>query len=324
MTVSTVIALPVAVLMAGICLDLTRQVNGRAELQNMLDAAVLAGASLEDKSNGERVKEAETVFKAALNAAQITDYGTTYRFEVVANSIVSGEATRNYFPKFGNSFGLQNIRMETEAEAEFRAPASGGGCVHILANDNQALLLNSGAQVDAPGCVFNVSSSRNPAFIMNADVTMNVANLCVKGTQYIKNGGTLSNLETGCDVPADPLAGKIPEPSVPLGCETSGVYDPGSYTLNPGVHCAPIYNGSPTITFKPGLHIIKGRMIVNAGSTLIANGVTFYFPDTDSEIRANGALTMTAKAPDSGTYAGILMFEKTSDASNNNNKRQYI
>ncbi|MGL4406296.1 MAG: TadE/TadG family type IV pilus assembly protein, partial [Notoacmeibacter sp.] len=25
-----------------------------------------------------------------------------------------------------------------------------------------------------------------------------------------------------------------------------------------------------------------------------------------------------------GTYAGMLMFEKTSDASNNNNKRQYI
>jgi hypothetical protein len=159
---------------------------------------------------------------------------------------------------------------------------------------------------------------------MNAGVTMNVSTLCVKGTNYIRNGGTLSKLETGCAVPPDPYAGKITEPTVPAGCVTSGVYNPGTYTLNPGVHCAPTYNGSPTITFQPGLHIIKGRMIVNAGSTLIANGVTFYFPDTDSEIRANGALTMTAKAPTSGPYAGILMFEKTSNATNNANKRQYI
>ena len=60
------------------------------------------------------------------------------------------------------------------------------------------------------------------------------------------------------------------------------------------------------------------------GAKVIANGVTFYFPDTNSEIRANGALTFTGTAPTSGTYKGILMFEKTSDVANNANKTQYI
>jgi hypothetical protein len=65
-------------------------------------------------------------------------------------------------------------------------------------------------------------------------------------------------------------------------------------------------------------------MIINSGSTVVAEGVTFYFPDTDSEIRANGNLSFTASAPTSGTYKGILMFEKTSDTANNARKQQYI
>jgi hypothetical protein len=35
-------------------------------------------------------------------------------------------------------------------------------------------------------------------------------------------------------------------------------------------------------------------------------------------------LSFTASAPTSGTYKGILMFEKTSDAANNARKQQYI
>lgn len=318
------IMLPLMTMVAGIGLDAAKQLNSRSELLNMLDTAVLAGAALEGKSEAERIAEAKIVFKAALKAAQISEANTSYSFAITGGSVVEGQATLNGTATFGNPFNVLDMNVAAKSQAEFQGPATGGGCVHVLSNTNQALLLNSGADIDAPGCVFNVHSTQNPAFIMNAGVTMKVSNLCVKGTRYIRNGGTLTKLETGCAVPADPYAGKIVEPTVSPTCETSGVYNPGNYTLNAGVHCAPIYNGSPTITFLPGLHIIKGRMIVNSGSTLIANGVTFYFPDTDSEIRANGALTMTAKAPTSGPYAGILMFEKTSDATNNSNKRQYI
>jgi len=90
------------------------------------------------------------------------------------------------------------------------------------------------------------------------------------------------------------------------------------------MHCDTTFNGNPVITFKPGLHIIKGRMIANSGSTIIAKGVTFFFPDVNSEIRANGSLTFTGTAPESGPYAGILMYEATDDASNNANKQQYV
>jgi hypothetical protein len=53
-------------------------------------------------------------------------------------------------------------------------------------------------------------------------------------------------------------------------------------------------------------------------------GKFHYFVDADSELRANGSLNMTASAPTTGPYAGILMFEKTLDAANKKKKQQYI
>jgi hypothetical protein len=49
---------------------------------------------------------------------------------------------------------------------------------------------------------------------------------------------------------------------------------------------------------------------VASGSTIIAEGVTFYFPDSNSELRVNGSVTSKMIAPTSGPYKGILMFEK--------------
>jgi hypothetical protein len=197
-----------------------------------------------------------------------------------------------------------------------------GPCITVLASSGQDVLLNSGANWQSTKCRFEVHSTANPAFISNSGSTIDFAEFCVKGTSYIPNGGRISNLKTACAVHADPYAGTFTEPSVPGKCTTSGWYNSSTVTLEPGVHCGTGFNGSPTITFKPGLHIIKDRMIINSGATVIASGVTFYFPDTNSEIRANGALTMKASAPTSGTYKGILMFEKTSG--NNSSKVQYV
>jgi Flp pilus assembly protein TadG len=318
------LAAPVLIVGVGLAVDLSTQTNKKSELQNMLDTAVLAGASVPGANDETRVLEARRMFAAALAAAGIAPEGVTASFQVREGSVVRGQASTSVKLALSNAFFSNSARIEAAAEAEFKAPRRGGGCIHVLADTSQALLLNSGASIAGRTCTINVHSTSNPAFIMNAGVTLDIAKLCVRGTQFIRNGGTVTNLEPGCAVPADPLAGVIPEPAVPSGCETSGVYEPGNHTLRPGVHCAPTFNGSPTLTFQPGLHIIRGRMIVNNGSTIIADGVTFYFPDTDSEIRANGALTMRAKAPTTGPYAGILMFETTSDAANNARKTQYV
>lgn len=319
--IATALALPVLLTTAGGAVDFTQASFERSRLQGALDAAVLSAVAKPDIASQRR----EALRFLTDTVPEETDLDTA--LVVAANS--DGSLTGTYAQAVPTNFlGLLGIRtidvkVRSTAIANKNAKPS-GACIYVLGNASQAVLINSGANVQSEKCGVEVSSTQNPAFIMNGGATIDTASFCVAGTQYIKNGGTLSNLKPGCKVSGDPYAGSIAEPTVSSTCTTSGTKDGAVQDMAPGVHCGTTFNGSPKITFKPGLHIIKGRMIINSGSTVVAEGVTFYFPDTDSEIRANGNLSFTASAPTSGTYKGILMFEKTSDTANNARKQQYI
>lgn len=309
--------IPIAFAVAA-SVDYASALSYRDRMQQMLDAAVLAGAG---KTTGQAAAAAD-FFNANLPPAPEEDNRPAAKF-TLGDGVLDGVATISYDHAIGSALLGGPIRIGVVSQARIKAPA-GGPCITVLADKSQALLVNSGAKIAAPNCEVHVRSQQDPAFIMNAGSSLDIKRLCVKGTKYIRNGGTISNLETGCDAAADPYKDALAEPTVPGSCATSGAKDGTNHTLNPGLHCNVIFNGSPTITFKPGLHIIKGSMIINSGAKVVAEGVTFYFPDTDSQIQANGNLTMTATAPTSGTYKGVLMFEKTSSAANNANKRNYV
>ncbi|MDO1582034.1 pilus assembly protein TadG-related protein [Rhizobium oryzicola] len=324
----TALLLPLLIGSAGGALDLYMASDKRARMQVALDGAVLVAAKETDPQKQQQAITAFlTGFDQDLGASSETP-ALSKRMTATPNS--DGSLTSTYQRAYQTGFlGLLGIRtieltVRSTALASGSTPASTAApCITVLGKQSQAVLVNSGVNVKSTACEIDVASTSNPAFIMNSGSTIDTAKFCVTGTNYIKNGGTLTNLKTACSV-SNPYASGFSEPNLPATCTTSGTKDGTSISLDPGLHCDVTFNGSPTITFKPGLHIIKGRMIVNSGSTVIANGVTFYFPDVNSEVRANGALTFTGTAPTSGTYKGLLMFEKTSDSSNNANKQQYI
>ena len=298
--------------------EYSEAVRVKSHLQSTLDGAVLAGAGSDDK-----VAAATGFFSASLKGIDAYETPPVATFSLTAGKI-DGVVEWSSDAGFASALFGEMLKVKVHSQATFELATAAAPCVTVLANTPQAFLVNSGAKMDAKGCAIHVHSQQNPAFIMNAGSTLDVSTLCVKGINYIRNGGTISKLETGCNVAPDSYFNTIAEPSVPTTCATSGAKDGASHSLNPGAHCNVNFNGAPKITFKPGLHIIKGPMNINSGSTVIAEGVTFYFPDTDSKIQANGSLSMTATAPTSGTYAGVLMFEKTSNPSNNANKRQFV
>ncbi len=290
----------------------------RSELQQVLDAAVLAGAQ-EEKG---QVAAAENFFAGYfVNEIQAgRDIAATF---ALGDGELNGEASRPMQMMLGLSFLTSNHTIAVASQARFSNPDN-PPCITVLANTAQALLVNSGAGIDATKCEIHVHSQKTPAVMMNSGSTLDIAKLCVKGTKIQNNGGKISNEETRCDALPDPYAGKIEQPTVPAKCTTEGSKDGNRTTLRPGLHCYVNLNGSQTITFEPGLHIIRGHMNINSGSTVIAEGVTFYFENTGSQIQANGNLKMTATAPKQGKYKGILMFEKTSDATNNANKTNFV
>jgi hypothetical protein len=185
-------------------------------------------------------------------------------------------------------------------------------CILLVnALDSQALLVNSGAQIKAPNCEIDVLSTQSPAAIFNA--TLNVGNICIKGSTIIKNGGANPPVQTGCAAISDPFAGNLPSVTVGACDFNNQVYNPGSVTLNPGVYCGwTNFNGSGTLTLNPGLYVIKGGgMTFNSGWTVTGTGVTFYLVDQNATITFNGNVNADLSAPTSGTYANFLMFEPT-------------
>jgi Flp pilus assembly protein TadG len=310
----------------GVSIDYSRALSEREHIQQSLDAGLLAAMSKSTIADQRDVIENILVANAAGADNLASNFDFDSNLSVVKNADGSVSATLNDVidTSFMRIVGRNSLPIRVKSTAIATGGTSSGTCIWSLGNSGQDVLINSGATVQSTQCRLDAHSTANPAFIMNSGSTIKFTKFCVKGTNYIKNGGTLANLETGCSVTADPYAGTLPEPTLPSTCTTSGYPNGTTFSLAPGMHCDVGFNGSPTITFQPGLHIIKGRMIINSGAKVIANGVTFYFPDTNSEIRANGALTFTGTAPTSGIYKGILMFEKTSNVANNANKTQYI
>lgn len=117
---------------------------------------------------------------------------------------------------------------------------------------------------------------------------------------------------------ADPYA-DVQEPEVSGSC-----YKPDSYNSG-SAHLVPTYqahsSGLPilrfcqglkvmggSLTFDPGLYIIEGEFSVNAGTTIVGSGVTFYLAKGAS-LKLNGGATVKLDAPSDGPFAGILFFD---------------
>jgi hypothetical protein len=206
--------------------------------------------------------------------------------------------------------GDVSIPVNATATATPGAQSKTSVCIPLVnALDSPALLVNSGAQITAPNCEIDVLSTQSPAATFNT--TLNVENICIKGSTILKNGGASPPVQTGCAAISDPFAGTLPSVSVGACNFTNQVYNPGTVTLNPGVYCGSTnFNGSGTLTLNPGLYVIKsGAMIFNSGWTVTGTGVTFYLVDQNATITFNGGVNANLSAPTSGTYANILMFE---------------
>lgn len=313
--------LPIILVCAGGALDISLAYKEKVKLQSATDAAALSAA----QASGSTARQQLVASMLAGNGASASL--VTFTATTNSDNSLTVNARRDFSPYFLGMIGLNKVTVSVSSTAIASAGSSSpssGACIYVLGNTSQAVLINSGANVHSAACEIHEQSVANPAFIMNSGSTIATKKFCVKGTQYIKNGGTLNNLQTGCAAATDPFAGALTEPADTNTCTTSGPKDGSSTTIPAGVDCNINFNGSQTITFSPGLHIVKGTININSGSTIIANGVTFYFPDPWSYIQFNGGVTITGSAPTTGPYKGLFMFEKTSNASYNTNKTNLV
>jgi Flp pilus assembly protein TadG len=301
-SVSVIFAMGLIVILgaAGLAIDYSRGERLKSQMQNSLDAAVLAGAV------ADAGREIETA-QRRLQAAGLP--GVTASFSVAPSGEVSGQATARLPTSLLAAMGLHSLRVTTSSSAVRNA--AGRVCVLVLdPSASQALIVNNGADISAPGCEMHVRSTASPAAVFNAGTNIDSLKLCIASSNVIDNGGTHPGLELGCAAANDPYAGTLPDPASAT-CDYNMLnYTGGTVSLNPGVYCGGInFNAAPDVTFAPGVYVIRGGNWNVNGGTWSGNGVVFYFADT-SIIQFNSAVSATLTAPASGPYEGVAMFEK--------------
>ncbi|MCI4661518.1 MAG: pilus assembly protein [Neomegalonema sp.] len=292
---------------AGGAIDYNRAQSMKQAAQAALDAGLLGSLA---QSDADPVLIAQQLFEQTI-AHEATITAQSSAFLQPTPNTIDGSATVTVETTFLKIMGIKEIPVTVQGAAMVEG---GAPCIHVKDEArSQALLVNSGATIDAPDCTIEVASVANPAAILNAGSSVAVSKICIAGSQIIHNGGTYDGLTYPCPVGSDPYQSQIPANPLVGACDNSGTFDPpndgSAISLAPGVHCNVTFNGSPRIVFEQGLHIIQGRMIVNSGATVEADQVSFFMADLNSEIRFNGPVSLDLRAPTTGTYTDILMFE---------------
>jgi len=291
--------------LTGGALDYYSAVSLKGKMQDAMDASVLAGLRY---AEAERQDEAAKVFHSNLpeNVSGIIPVYTPTPDE---NSL-TGRASFASPTTLLNLLGIRDIPLSVTATAR-GTPVKDNShpCVYVLnPNGQNSLTLNSGPNIDAPECSFQVHSTANPAITLNQGLNVNINKLCVAGGHILDNNRNFKPLELNCPVESDPYGPHLPEVKTTGGCTSQNI-DGASATLTPGTYCNVNFNGQPKITLEPGLYIIDGSWNVNGGSWT-GKDVTFYFPNKNALIQFNSSVNVNLSAPESGPYKGVLMFEK--------------
>jgi Flp pilus assembly protein TadG len=190
----------------GAAVDYSRNASLQARMQASLDASLLAGL----RATGVEIVKATEVFSGNFGTHDGVVPTTTY---ALSNNTMTGTAEVTNKNIFGGLLNAQTTLIRVHGTAVRSSSAStpaAGPCIYVLDQTaSQALLINSGAKINAPDCEVHVRSTQNPAAIFNAGTTLTLKRFCIAGTNIIKNTSASLPIELGCQAASDPFAGKL-------------------------------------------------------------------------------------------------------------------
>ena len=228
------------------------------------------------------------------------NYGNAQYVEAVVS-----ELQPTYFAKI---FGVRSVKVAARAEAGVGTSAV---CVYVTnTSANDALELNGRSSLTS-ACGIAVSSSGTDALLVNSGNSLSAPAIEVHGG--VSNQGTISPAPTvGAAVTPDPLSA-VPAPSAASCAATNYSYSSSTaITLNPGTYCgSTTFSGSAPITFNPGVYVFTGTLTISGSQTVSGDNVMFYF--SSGSILFNGSPTVNLAAPTTGTYAGMLFYQASTD-----------
>jgi Flp pilus assembly protein TadG len=294
--------------MVGAALDYSRATNIRAELQQALDIALLAGAR-DGTTNWANV--AASVFNGNLKLSGVSVSAPT--FNLNGNRAYTGSVSASVQTEILGVMGVSAINVSVEAIASVASTTGTYYCVMALnQNERGALTLTGNASIliHAPKCVVQVNSNDVYAVDMTGNTSIqSVANCFVGGVRTVGNASISPQRAAKCDPIPDPFA-KYDRPAVgPCSFTNYSLSGNQTVTLQPGVYCGGMsFSGHVNVTFAPGLYIVKDGVIAESGGNFTGNGVSFFLTGQGAGIQLSGQADWHLIAPTNGPLPGFAIF----------------
>ena len=323
--------LPLVIGSAAIGVDTIQVSLARRQLQRAADSASIAGAY---------AKHAEQDVTTAVNHDLALNNDLPVSSTVIQNAPTSGPyagntravrviltATRS--TPFIFFFTRSNMTVTTEATA--MSVYNGTYCAIATEDGNVASAIEfQGSATVNLGCGMIANSTSNSAVTAGGSSSITASPVAAVG-----GVPTSSNYASGTvrlpfsPEQADPYAG-LPNPTVPGGCNRQLQAQPQDtipasstdFTNNspsPGVYCFTDINIKGAVTFPANSIIYVNGGELNFGSQAVVNGsgVTFILtysdpvghPERIAQLNLSAGATLNLTAPDSGTYAGVLVYQ---------------
>jgi len=300
---------PALAVATGVGIDLTSLNRSRQEMQNVADAAALAGARVLATAEGDGEQRTGLVRESASSFV-------LSRFPNAVPSIaadlqhaqLSVGLSINHKLAFGGVLGQENKVVTAEATATYEGE-TGSGCVIALDPGRPVgIRMQGAARMTAPECTIWSNAEGDSSIHMQGSPAMSAHKVCAQGA----SGNRADRIEpevVDCGLSPDPYRGRLP--SVDTGCDFSNLLvraNPTPKTLHPGMYCGGLSLAGGDIVLEPGLYVVKdGPLALAANSSVTGSGVSFLITGRGAELDAQGSPSLTLDAMDSGPLAGIAI-----------------
>jgi Flp pilus assembly protein TadG len=283
---------------AAVDYSVASQIEG--ELQDALDAAVLAGAASNATYGEDRLIEAQATFDANF----LRDIPAAPVFEM-GDGTITGTIVMEVPTAFMGVVGIDAVDVSVRATA-IHAPGLPICVLALNPTATHGIEIEGTTTLHAVNCAVHANSNRAAALDASGGGTGWATGFCARGG-YIGEGWSPAP-RSGCSYVPDPFDGL----AVPtdLACDYNNKkLNNGTHTISPGVYCGGLdVLAHAIVTMEPGLYIMKnGPLTLHAWSEIHGFGVTTYFYGTNSVLDHYSGSLIDLTAPTAGDYAGIAM-----------------
>lgn len=311
--------LPLLIGFAGLANDTIQWSLWKRQLQRQADSGAIAGvyARFADQNLNSAVttdiaKNSRTGLAFATGYPVITPLADTADYNKPVQVTL---AVRQSLP-FSKFFMSAAPLIEVNAVAG--AKETGEYCAQAQINTAETGI-SAGGTVDVDlKCGMITNSTSMEAAVAFGDSTVNASPVAaVGGLDQTDNWATGTTLLPFTMAQPDPFA-DIEPPPVPSSCSNFSDSPSDTTTLSPtksdgSANCFANFTVKGDLTLNPGTYIITGDMKVNSGAKVTCDGCTFVLTDNPASstgtVDINGGAKLNLKAPDTGTYKGILFYQ---------------